>query len=128
MQSGHGTIATRFTARSLHIRAGNVAESVTDEITGGFRTETGLRGTICGLPDFILGEDACVPLMIFIPPVAIVGFLFTIGGVRNPMVLSGAGIITMAGMSALILPGPIMVLGFIAAAIGVTALMILVRR
>ena len=49
-------------------------------------------------------------------------------GVTNPLVLSGTGLVTMAGMAALMAPGPLMIAGFVLASLGVGALLLLVRR
>ena len=87
-----------------------------------------IRGTICALPDTILGESACIPLMLFVPPLVVVGSLLLVVGVTNPLVLSGAGFVTMAGMAALMAPGPLMIVGFVLASLGVGAALLLVRR
>ena len=85
-----------------------------------------LKDTICFRPDS-LGQGLCGPLMVFIPTIFSIGLMFSMG-VRNPMWLSGAGIVVMAGMGAIVMPGPIMVLGFVVAAAGALALVMLFRR
>ena len=82
---------------------------------------------ICSLPDLILSKNACGPLMVFTPPLVLVGSLFGVAGIRNPMILSGAGLVTMSAMSAIVLPGPVMVIGFVVASVGTTAALILGR-
>ena len=85
-----------------------------------------LKDTICFLPDS-LGEGLCGPLTVFVPTLFAVGLIFSMG-VRNPMWLAGAGIVVMAGMGAIVMPGPIMVIGFVVAAAGALALVMLFRR
>ena len=123
MEQGHGSIGTKFRVRSLTTQKASAGDDI-----GGFSTGGGLRGTICGPPDLFLGEGACGPLMVFIPPLVVVGPLFGVAGVRNPMILSGAGLVTMSAMSAIILPAPVMVIGFVVASVGTTATLILLRR
>ena len=85
-----------------------------------------LKDTICFLPDS-LGEGLCGPLMVFIPTLFAVGLMFSIG-VRNPMWLAGAGVVVLAAMGAIVMPGPIMVIGFVVAAAGAVALVMLFKR
>ena len=86
-----------------------------------------LKGTICALPEMILGEGFCGPLMIFFPPLMLIGVAFAFG-VVNPVALSGIGLVAFTGMAAIVLPGPIMVVGFILAAAGAVAGMAILRR
>ena len=123
IQAGHGTIAATFRVRST-----NVAKSAIADDFKGLRSERGLRSTICSLPSAILGPGACAPLMIFGAPLAVIGGMFLVGGVRNPMILAGAGLVAMSGMSALVLPSPVMIAGFVVASLGVTATLLLLRR
>ena len=44
------------------------------------------------------------------------------------MILAGAGLVAMSGMSAIVLPSPVMISGFVVASVGTTATLILVRR
>ena len=85
-----------------------------------------LKDTICFLPDS-LGQGLCGPLMVFIPTLFAVGLMFSIG-VRNPMWLAGAGVVVLAAMGAIVMPGPIMVIGFVVAAAGAVALVMLFKR
>ena len=125
LEVGHGTISVRFHVRSLTTSRSTVVE---DSGTGGLWAERkGLRGMICALPDALIGEGACAPLTIFPSAIAVVVGMLVVG-IRNPIALSGAGIIAMAGMSAIVMPAPVMVAGFIIAALGVTALLLLVKR
>ena len=87
----------------------------------------GLKDTICLMPNTILGEGACTPIAVFIPPVVAVAFLLA-AGVRHPMVLSGVGIVVLTGMAALMIPGPIMIVGFVVASAGVGGLLLLLKR
>ena len=123
IQAGHGTIAATFRVRST-----NVAKSAIADDFKGLRSERGLRSTICSLPSAILGPGACAPLMIFGAPLAAIAGMFLVGGVRNPMILAGAGLVAMSGMSALVLPSPVMILGFVVASVGTTATLLLLRR
>ena len=88
----------------------------------------GIRGTMCAPIGMILGENACTPLMVFVPPLIIAVLLLFVFSVTNPMVLGGVTVVTMAGMGAFMMPNPIMVIGFIIAAAGLGALMLLIRR
>ena len=123
IQAGHGTIAAKFRVRST-----NVAKSTIADDFKGLRSERGLRSTICSLPSAILGPGACAPLMIFGAPLAAIAGMFLVGGVRNSMILAGAGLVAMSGMSAIVLPSPIMIAGFVVASLGVTATLLLLRR
>ena len=123
MQRGHGSIGTKFRVRSLTTQRAGVGDDI-----GGFSTGGGLKRTICALPDLFLGEGSCAPLMIFTPPLVVVASLFGVAGVRNPMILSGAGLVAMSAMSAIVLPGPVMVIGFVVASLGVTSTLLLLRR
>ena len=96
---------------------------------GSQRHERGtIKGTMCALPDMILGEAACVPLMIFIPPVVMIVTLLGVFKMTNPIMLGGVGLITMTGMSVIMAPGPIMIAGFIVASGGVGVAMLMIRR
>ena len=53
--------------------------------------------------------------------------LFAVG-IRHPIGLAGSGIVTMTGFGALLMPGPIMVLGFILASGGVLAGVMMLKR
>lgn len=88
---------------------------------------TSLKSTICALPDIILGEGLCGPVMIFIPTITIVVVLFAFG-VVNPIILAGAGFVVFTGMSVLMLPGPVMIAGFVIASLGTTAALILFKK
>ena len=123
MQRGHGSIGTKFRVRSLTTQRAGVGDDI-----GGFSTGGGLKRTICALPDLFLGEGSCAPLMIFTPPLVVVASLFGVAGVRNPMILAGAGLVAMSAMSALVLPSPVMILGFVVASVGTTAMLLLLRR
>ena len=123
IQAGHGTIAATFRVRSI-----NVAKSAIADDFKGLRSERGLRGTICSLPSAILGPGACASLMISTAPLAVIAGVFLVGGVRNPMILAGAGLVAMSGMSAIVLPSPVMILGFVVASVGTTATLLLLRR
>ena len=89
---------------------------------------SGIRGTMCAPMDMILGESACTPLLVFVPPLIIAALLLLVFGVTNPMVLGGVSVATMAGMSAFMMPNPVLIIGFIIAAAGLGALMLLIRR
>ena len=93
---------------------------------GGTHRGASLKDTICFLPDS-LGEGLCGPLMVFVPTLFSIGLMFSIG-VRNPMWLAGAGIVVLAAMGAIVMPGPIMVIGFVVAAAGALALVMLFKR
>ena len=126
IQSGHGAIRVTFNVKSITITRSTVVE---DTGAGGIWSERkGLRGMICALPSAILGDGACAPLVIFTAPIAVIGGMFMVGGVRNPLVLSGAGLVAMSGMAALIAPAPVMIAGFVVASLGVTATLLLLRR
>ncbi len=105
-----------------------MAKSAIADDFKGLRSERGLRSTICSLPSAILDPGACAPLMIFGAPLAVIAGMFLVGGVRNPMILAGAGLVAMSGMSAIVLPSPIMIAGFVVASLGVTATLLLLRR
>ena len=109
------------------VAAGPPSQAPEDEGVGGFRSERGLRGVICSLPAYTLGPGACAPLLIFTSPLAVVGGAFA-AGVRNPMILSGAGLVSMSAMAAVVMPAPIMIAGFVVASLGVTATLLLLRR
>ena len=94
---------------------------------GGRHERSGLKATICALPDSILGEGYCGPLMVFLPPLILMGIMIAFGA-HNPMVLGGVGMASMAGMGALVLPGPIMIVGFIIASLGAVAGVIMMRK
>ena len=123
IQAGHGTIAAKFRVRST-----TVAKSAIADDFKGLRSERGLRSTICSLPSAILGPGACAPLLIFASPLAVTGGMFLVAGVRNPMILSGAGLVSMSAMAAVVMPAPIMIAGFVVASLGVTAMLLLLRR
>ena len=123
IQAGHGTIAATFRVRSI-----NLVKSAIAEDFKGLRSERGLRGMICSLPSAILGPPSCAPLTIFVAPLAVTGGMFMVAGVRNPMILSGAGLVAMSAMAAVVMPAPIMIAGFVVASLGVTATLLLLRR
>ena len=126
LEAGHGSIAVVFTVRSLTTTRTNIAE---DSGFGGVLAQRrGLREMVCALPDNLLGVGACFPLMTFSASLAVIGGLFLVGGVRNPLILGGSGLVAMSGMAAIIAPAPILILGFAAAAVGVTSLLLLLRR
>ena len=97
-----------------------------EEGTGVHRRGT-LKGTICALPEMILGEGFCGPLMIFVPSLLLVGLAFAFG-IVNPVVLSAIAVVAFTGMAAIVLPGPIMVVGFILASAGAVAGLAILRR
>ena len=105
-----------------------MAKSAIADDFKGLRSKRGLRGMICGLPDYTLGPGACAPLLIFASPLAVTGGMFLVAGVRNPMILSGAGLVSMSAMAAVVMPAPIMIAGFVVASLGVTAMLLLLRR
>ena len=119
---GNGKIATRFRVRSTTTQENRIVDDI-----GGPRG-AGLKGTICALPSLVLGEGSCAPLMIFTPPLAVVGSMFGVAGVRNPLILAGAGLVSMSAMAAIVMPAPVMILGFVVASVGTTATLLLLRR
>ena len=86
-----------------------------------------LRGTVCGPIDLIMGDAACTPIALFVAPLGLIGGL-VFAGTRNPMLLSGAAALAMALASLVVLPSPILVGGFLLAAAGMGAIMLLIRR
>ena len=94
---------------------------------GGHQRGT-FKGTICALPDNILGSAACAPLMVFTPPIVLVVILLVVFSVTNPMILGAVGLTAMAGMALIVIPGPVMIIVFVLASAGTGAVMLLLRR
>ena len=111
---------------TLRLQSLSIKSIRPEDGTGVHRRGT-LKGTMCALPEMILGDGFCGPLMIFFPPLILIGVAFAFG-FRNPVALSAVSIVAFVGMSAIVMPGPIMVIGFIVAAAGALALFALMRR
>ena len=94
----------------------------------GYHAQGSLKRTICAMPDMVLGPGACVPMVVILSPLIAVIMMFTLFGIKNPMVLSGVGMVVMIFMSAIIMPTPIMIGGFIVAAFGVGVWLLILRR
>ena len=69
-------------------------------------------------------QGACRPLPTFTPALTLVDPPFA-AGVRQPYLLGGVGVTVMAGMSSLVQPTPAMIVGFVIAAAGMEATMLL---
>ena len=65
--------------------------------------------------------------MVFVPPLVVVGVAFAVGA-TNPLVPTAIGVVAMTGMAAIVLPGPLMILGFVLAAAGSGAGLLMLRR
>ena len=102
-------------------------KSIGPETGTGVHRRGTLKDTVCALPEMILGDGFCGPLLIFIPPLMLIGIAFAFG-VVNPVPLSAIGLVAFTGMAAIVLPGPIMVVGFILASAGAVAGMAILRR
>ena len=126
---GGGTINMKLVTlrlHSLYISVGSPGDDTKDGGVGVHRRGS-IKGTICALPDMILGGGFCGPLMVFIPPLVLVVVLLGVG-VSSPIVLAGVGITAMVGMAAIVLPGPIMIVAFVVAAAGSGAFVLMMRR
>ena len=88
---------------SMRVRSAHITDA--DPSDGMGHKRGSLRDTICALPDTVLGDSACIPLMLFVPPIAVVAVLMLVMGVTHPMVLSGAGFVAMVGMPHWCSPG-----------------------
>ena len=86
-----------------------------------------LRDTICQPIDSKLGPGACSATVIFLVPMAIFGGMW-VGGIRHPFALSGGAVVGMCGAAALVFPNVIMVTGFLIAAAGAGATMLVLKR
>ena len=128
--SGSGTPMNAIGSNQGHIGIDMQLKSAfinTETIEGGHKRGT-LKDTICALPDTILVEGACAPIAVFIPMLIVVSILLTVFSVKNPMIIAGAGIVTMTLMGAIVTPGPIMIIGFVLSALGMSAVVIMIKR
>ena len=86
-----------------------------------------LRDTICQPLDSKLGPGACSATVVFLVPLAVFGGMW-VGGIRHPFALSGGAVVGMCGAAALVFPSVIMVTGFLIAAAGAGAGMLVLKR
>ncbi len=69
-------------------------------------------------------QGGCRPLPTFTPALTLVDLQFATG-VRQPYLLGGVGVTVMVGMASLVQPTPAMIVGFVIAAAGTGATMLL---
>ena len=104
---------------------------ISDDVPGGSGGQRhdrgGIKENMCALPDMILGDGYCGPLMVFIPPLIIIAILVTFG-FTSPLLLGGIALSVMTGMGIIVLPGPVMIAGFAVASAGTGVAFMIARR